>query len=134
MTILLAKTTLESRLAANFPTTTIGYEGVAFNPPAGNYLRCQLKILQPDDRVRGSAYYRENLVFQVFVNTNINMGAASAITLAQNVRSVFPKGWSANITNGRVHVLNTPQIGSVMTPDNRLVVPVFIPVTMEVFA
>jgi hypothetical protein len=134
MTILIAKNTLESRLAANFPTTPIAYEGVSFSPPSGNYLRCQIKILEPDDRVRGAAYYRENLVFQVFVVTTVNQGSASAITLAQQIRSVFPKGWATNITNGRIHVLNTPQIGSVMTPDNRLVVPVFIPVTMEVFS
>jgi hypothetical protein len=123
---------LDSRLIANFPSTPIAPEGVGFNPPAGNYFRVNLKVNKPDDPVLGSRYRRENMIYQVFVTVVSNAGKTAALTIAEQVATVFRRATFIAVDNLRIHVLNSPQVGSVIFSDKRLVVPVLIPVTVEV--
>lgn len=132
MSILKTKIALESRLFSNFPSIPIAPEGVSFTAPSGSYLRVILQVNRPDDPVLGSMYHRENLTFQVFCVTESNKGTAAALTLAEQVSDVFRRGTFISVDNLRIHVFNTPQVSSVVVADNRLVVPVLIPVTVEV--
>ena len=133
MSILKTKIALESRLASNFPSVQIAPESVTFfAPPNASYFRLNLQIGKPDDPVLGSKYRRENLVFQVFCIAETNKGTAAALTLAEQVQGVFQRGTFISVDNLRIHVFTTPQVGSSVVANNRLVVPVFIPVTVEV--
>lgn len=132
MSISKTKIALESRLVTNFPSVPIAPEGVMFMAPTGNYFRVNLQVNRPDDPVLGSRYRRENLQFQVFCVVEANKGVVGAYTLAEQVQSVFQRGTFITVDNLRIHVFTTPQVGSASAPDNRLVVPVFIPVTVEV--
>lgn len=132
MSILKTKIALESRLIANFPSTPIAPEAVGFTPPPGNYFRVNLQIRRPTDPVLGSKYRRENLTFQVFVVVQANAGTADALALAEQVAQVFQRGTFISVDNLRIHVFNSPQINSAVLSDKRLVVPVLIPVTVEV--
>jgi len=132
VSILKTKIALETRLVANFPAIQIAPEGVTFFTPSGSYFRVNLQVNRPDDPVLGSLYRRENITFQVFCVTDSNKGTAAALTLAEQVADVYRRGTFISVDNLRIHVFNTPQVGSVVVADNRLVVPVLIPVTVEV--
>ncbi len=134
MSVLKTKVELEKRLAAAFPSTPIAYEGVAFTPPeAATYIYCQINRQRTIDPVFGSKYRREQLTFQTFVVTPYNIGTGSATTLAEQIRDLFPRGLMLPVDNLRIHVLDTPDVNGSMLYDNRIVVPVMVPVTVEVF-
>lgn len=136
MAILETKIALETRLATAFPTTKIAYPSVAFTPPIDQtYLRCQMMVGKPDDPVIGVKYRRENITFQVFVVSPYNKGEAEALTIARQIADLYARGTtispSANIL---IQTFDSPQIaGSLIVADNRLVVPVIIPVVVQVF-
>lgn len=128
------KKALEKRLALGFPDLKIAVENVSFKPPSNEvYLQSQLVMLAPEDVVIGSKYYRERFSFQVFVVGLINQGTVSALTLAEQVRSLFDKGTYLEEAGSRIHIWTTPQIDSPSVVEQRLVVPVIIAVTTEVY-
>lgn len=132
MSILKTKIALESRLVSNFPSVPIAPEAVSVYMPPGNYFRINLQINKPTDPLLGSKYRRENLMFQVFCVVDSNKGTAGALTLAEQVHGVFQRGTFISVDNLRIHVFTSPQIGTATVAENRLVVPVLIPVTVEV--
>lgn len=130
--ILSTKKAAEQRLATlGIPTA---YENAEFTPVANQvYLRVQFQIQNPDDPVRGDKYYRERIQLQVFICDLLNKGTASAIDTAETIRTLFAKGTFITQDGYRISVLSTPSIkGSVKTQD-RLVVPLMIDLTTEVY-
>jgi hypothetical protein len=130
--ILIAKLQLEKRLRDSFPTLQIALEGVAFTAPEAMHLYCNFNIFDPDDSTLGSRYYRENLEFVVYVSAPKNQGTGPALTQAGLIRQAFPRGLALDVDNTRVHLFCTPKISGTITAGSRVVIPVTIPVTVEV--
>lgn len=130
--IRLIRQALETTLVNMLPSVPTAFEGVDFDPPAGLYQRCQLLIRQPDDSVFGTAYYRENVDLQVFVVAPAGNGLGTALDQAAKLRETFLKGWVLQQGEVRLHVLRTPQLGSTMPADGKVVIPVTIRLTCEV--
>ena len=134
MAIKEAKIALETRLATAFPSIQIAYPAVAFTPPEETYLRCQTVIGRPDDPVIGAKYRRENMTFQVFVISPINKGEAESLTVANTVFDTFKRGTSIHVSsNIIVQIFESPHIAGSSIAENRIIVPVLIPVSVEVF-
>ena len=130
--ILNTKRALERRLSTlGYPTA---YESSNFTAPDTLYLRTQFVINTPDDPVIGDRYYRERIIFQVFVADQLNKGTAGAITVAEQIRSLFDKGLVLNEGTTSIYVLGTPRIAGSLVTTERLVVPVSIEVLAEVFS
>lgn len=132
--IINAKRAAERRLNALSPVLPIAYEGVAFNAPTGAYLRTQFIVQRPDDPTIGSMYYRERILFQVFVCDVLNTGTAGAYTKAEAIRALFSKGWTTQENGSNIYVLDTPQIAGAMNTNSRLIIPVMINLVVEVFS
>jgi hypothetical protein len=130
--ILSTKKAVEVRLSTlGIPTA---YENAEFTPVANQvYLRVQLQVQSPEDPTIGDLYYRERTQLQVFVCSLLNQGTASGITTAESIRSLFAKGTFLSQDGYRIYITTTPQIkGSIKTSD-RLVTPVMIDITTDVF-
>ena len=126
------KRACERRLSTLNPALPTAYENIKFNAPTTTYLRTQFTIQDTEDPVYGTGYYREIMTFQVFVCTELNKGTASAQLIAEDIRALFRKGTTFTEDGYVVHILRTPQIaGSSITTD-RLVIPVLIPLVVEV--
>ena len=129
--ILNTKRLTERRL--NTLSIPVAYENASFTPPSTAYLRVQFSIRTPDDPVIGDKYYRERISLQVFVADQLNIGTANAISIAESVKALFPKGETFDELGTNIYVLTTPRIsGSVVTRE-RLIVPVLIDLVAEVF-
>lgn len=132
--ILNTKIELEKRLATGFPGVQIAYPSVSFTPPSNTlYLRCQMSIGKPDDPVFGIKYRRENITFQVFVVAPYNKGEAEAFTTAQQIAELYARGTSISVSNILIRMFESPHISGSMIIDNRVIVPVMIPVVVQVF-
>jgi hypothetical protein len=130
--IRLIRQALETTLSNMNPFIPTAFEGVNFEPPVGMYQRCQLVIRQPEDNVFGTAYYRENVDLQVFIVTPSGNGLGEALDQAARLRITFPKGWYMQQGEVSLRGLKTPQIGSTMPADGKVVIPVTIRLTCEV--
>lgn len=119
-----------SSMTVNLPT---GYEGVNFTPPDTMYQRCQFVIQRPDDPVFGTGYHREQGEFQVFVVDLIGKGTTDAIQRAELIRDHFAKGTTLFEAGTPVHILSTPQIAGTRISGGKIIVPILIPVTAEVY-
>ena len=128
-----AKRAAERRLGTLSPAVPIAYEGVSFTPPATMYLRCQFTVNPPDDPVIGDRYYRERIVFQVFVVDVANKGTATALSKAEDIRQLFKKGLTMVESGTNIYVLDTPQVSGTVVAQDRLVVPVLINLVAEVY-
>lgn len=127
------KKLIENRLKTLSPLPAIAWENVSFTAPADGslYLRCTMQVRNPDDTCIGSEYYRENIIFNVYVLDKLNIGTGNALTVAENIRTLFKKKTTLEEGTTRVQVLSTPRIaGSVVTND-RLVIPLNIELTVE---
>lgn len=112
------------------PTAT---EAVEFDPPSTIYQRMQFVISPPDDPVLGTGYHRERIEMQVFVVGEVGLGVAEVYSRAYLITSEFYKGKTFLAGDTRVHILETPQIGGTIVSNNRVVCPVLIPLTAEVY-
>lgn len=131
--ILNVKRVCERALVALLPSVPIAFENVSFNAPTDQlYIRTQFAIRGVDDPVIGDKYYREQISFQCFVVGLPNVGTASAIQVAEQIRDRFNKGTFFLEAGTRIHILSTPQVSSSVIVENRLVIPVLINVTAEV--
>jgi len=127
------KKVLERTLASAFPTTKIAWEANSFKPPANElYLHTQFVINTPNDPFVASNYYRERIMFQVFVCDLLNKGTGNAISVAEQIRNTFKKGSAFIEGSARVSIINTPQISGAVVTEDRLVVPVMIDTWVEV--
>lgn len=135
MEILDTKRAIERYFNTITPALATAYPGVNFTPPNGvMYQSVQFKILNPTDPTFDNYFHRENLEFQVFVCDVLGSGEGAAMARAELIKSYFPKGKYFLEGTTRIHVLSTPKIqGSICTND-RLIVPVIIPLTVEVYS
>lgn len=132
--VISAKRAVERHLSTMTPSIKIAYEGVRFDPPAGEmYLATQLIVNQPDDPTLGDKYYRERITFQVFVCDLLNKGTADTLAKAEAIRTRFDKGLTLIEDSIRIHITRTPQISGVVVTNDRLVVPVMIDAWAEVY-
>lgn len=129
-----AKKWCERNLKNTFPAVQIGYENLKFSPPTSDlYFITQFLIqTQPENPMLSTGYARENCQFQVFVMSELNKGAAEALTKALEVREAFKRGISFTEGTTLGHVLRTPQVSSSVQIGNRFCYPVIIPVTLQV--
>ena len=133
MEILNIKKALERRLEQVLPYVPTGYEAVEFNPPNGSmYQRCQFVINNPDDPVFPAGYHRERWNMQIFVCDTKGHGTGVALARAELLRNTFYKSLSLIEGATRLYILTTPQIGSAFIANDRVIVPVIIPVVAEV--
>lgn len=134
MAIKEAKTAVRKHLNNLVPKLPTALEGISFKPPAkGMYQRLQFVISRPTDPVLGTGYYRENIEIQIFVVDKLDVGTADAETRAELIRDWFHKGLTLIEGNFRMHVLRTPHVSSASIAADKIIVPVLIPLTVEVF-
>mgnify|MGYP006345377173 CR=1 FL=1 len=133
MAIIEAETAVRRHLQTLSPVIPTAYEGISFIAPAGMYQRLQFVINSPTDPVFGRGYHRENIQVQIFVADKLDVGTNAAITRAQDLRDLFHKGLTLNEGGFRMHVLRTPQIAGASVGSDRVIVPVLIPLTVEIY-
>lgn len=132
--ILNTKRACERALLALLPTTPIAFENVSFTAPTDKlYIRTQFAIRGTEDPTIGDKYYRERISFQCFIIGLPNIGTASVISVAEQIRARFDKGTFFDEDGTHVHVLTTPQVSSGSIIENRLIVPVLIDIVSEVY-
>jgi len=132
--ILDTKRASERRLSSITPSVSTAYEAVQFTVPSDSmYQRVQFLINLPDDPVFGVGFHRERMQMQVFIADTKGHGTATAISRATLIRDTFTKGTTMIEGSTKIHVLETPQIGSSFITNDRVVVPVFINLVSEVY-
>jgi len=135
MSILKAQIAVEKHLETLSPSLPTAYEGVNFEPPATTYQRLQYIINSPTDPTFGKYFHRENLQVQIFVCAPLDgTGTGTAIQRAELIRNHFEKGTTLTEDSVKCHVLRTPQITGTIVTSDRLVVPILIPLTVEVYS
>ena len=133
MQITKAKRALRARLINEFPNVDVAVENIPFTSNHERYMAVQFVINPPTDPTYGPWYYRENISFQIFVSDKLGIGTEGAEELAENIREVFYKGMSLQVDDYRLHILRTPHIAGAKVTADRLIVPVLIPVQVEVY-
>lgn len=134
MAIVEAKKAIRRRLSALTPSLPTALEGISFVPPStGLYQRLQFVVSNPTDPVLGRGYYRENIEVQIFVVDKLDKGTTTAETRAEVLRDWFHKGLTLVEGNFRMHVLRTPHVSSAAVSADRIIVPLLIPLTVEVY-
>lgn len=133
MSITTAQTAVRRRLAALTPSLPTAFEGIPFTAPTGMYQRLQFVISPPTDPTYGTYFHRENIQVQIFVADQLDVGTAGAFSRAQVLRDWFYKGLTLEESGVRMHVLRTPQIAGASVTSDRIIVPVLIPLIVEVY-
>lgn len=133
MVITKSKLALRRLLITSFPNVDVAIEGIPFESSHDRYIAVQFLVHPPTDPTYGPYYYRENISFQVFVSDKLGIGTLGAEELAEQIRAVFRKGLSLQEDGYRLHILRTPHITGVNITSDRLIVPVLIPVQVEVY-
>lgn len=131
--IKITKKIIETNLATTFPTIPIAYENAKFDPTNKPlYFAVQFVMQQPDDPVFAGRYYRERIQAQIFICSELNKGTSTALDKAEEVRSLFFKGFTQTDTGVIVHVLRTPQVAGGIKTFDRYVVPVYVDIVTEI--
>ena len=97
------------------------------------YQRLQFVVNPPTDPTFGTYYHRENIQVQIFVADKLDVGTTGAITRAQALRDLFHKGLTLVEDGVRMIILRTPQIAGATVAGDRVIVPVLIPLTVEIY-
>lgn len=135
MEILNTKRAAERLLLSITPSIPTSLEGVDFTPPSGQmYQRCQFRIDPPTDPVFTAGFHRENIQMQVFIAGLKGEGTGDILARAELTRKTFFKGRTLIEDTTKIHILETAQIGSILPLGDRLVVPVLIQLTAEVYS
>ena len=133
MAIKEVKKAVRERLKALTPALPTALEGMSFTPPTGMYQRLQFVVEPPTDPTFGTYFYRENVQVQIFVVDKLDVGTTNAETRAELIRDWFNKGLTLTEGNVRMHVLRTPHVSSAAVAADRIIVPVLIQITAEVY-
>lgn len=128
-----AEIALRGRLITKFPDLDVAIEGVPYESDHDIYAALQFVYHPPQDPTYGPYYYRENIGFQIFVSDKLGIGTLGAKQLAENIREEFYKGLSLEIDGYRLHILRTPHISGAVVTSDRLLIPISIPVSVEVY-
>ena len=127
------KRAAERLLLSITPSIPTAFEGVDFDPPSTIYQRCQFMIEFPDDPVFTAGYHRENIQMQVFVTDTKGHGTTVAQARAELIRDTFHKGLTLTEGSTRIYILRTAQMQSAFVVQDRIVVPVLVPLVAEVY-
>lgn len=133
MAIKEVKKAVRERLKALTPALPTAFEGISFTPPTGMYQRLQFVVEPPTDPTFGTYFYRENVQVQIFVVDKLDVGTTNAETRAELIRDWFNKGLTLTEGNVRMHVLRTPHVSSAAVAADRIIVPVLIQITAEIY-
>jgi len=115
------------------PKLPTAWEGIDFPTPTGMYQRVQFKVNPPTDPTFGPYFYRENLEVQIFVVDKLGIGTTAAEERAELLRDWFDKGLTLTEGDIRMHVLRTPHVSSAAVAADRIIIPVLISVTGEIY-
>lgn len=111
MSIVNVRIALETALNAITPALATVWDNTAYTPIDGTaYQKAYLMPAQPDNSTLGSAYYREQGIFQVTLFYPIQTGTKDAADRAELIRTKFKRG--SSFTSGGVTVIidRTPEI------------------------
>lgn len=134
MAIKEAKLAVRKHLNNLLPKYPTAFEGITLAPsPHGMYQRLQFVISRPTDPVFGTGYYRENIEVQIFVVDKLDVGTTEVESRAELIRDWFHKGLTLVEGTFRMHVLTTPHVSSAAVAADKIIVPVLIPLTVEVY-
>lgn len=133
MSIIKAEKAVRRHLLTLSPQLPTALEATPFTAPTGMYQRLQFVVNPPTDPTFGNYYHRENIQVQIFVADKLDVGTTGAITRAQALRDLFHKGLTLVEDGVRMHVLRTPQIAGATVAGDRVIVPVLIPLTVEIY-
>lgn len=133
MVITKAKLALRRLLMTSFPDVDFAIEGISFPETHDLYAAVQFVVHPPTDPTYGPYYYRENITMQVFASDKLGVGTTAAEELVERIRNVFYKGLSLQEDTYRLHVLYTPHISGAVVTSDRMLVPLSIPVQVEVY-
>ena len=124
---------IRTHLKTASPDLPTAQENMDFTPPNTMYQRLQFIVSKPTDPTYGTYFYRENIEAQIFVVDQLGVGMDAAITRAELIRDLFGKGLTLTEGGVRMHVLRTPQVAGAVVAADRVIVPVFVQVTAEVY-
>ena len=133
MTIKKDEKAVRRHLLTLSPQLPTAYEATPFTAPTGMYQRLQFVVNPPTDPTFGNYYHRENIQVQNFVADKLDVGTTGAITRAQALRALFHKGIKKVEDGVRMIILRTPQIAGATVAGDRVIVPVLIPLTEEIY-
>ena len=133
MSIIKAEKAVRRHLLTLSPQLPTALEAIPFTAPTGMYQRLQFVVNPPTDPTFGNYYHRENIQVQIFVADKLDVGTAGAITRAQTLRDLFHKGLTLVEDGVRMIILRTPQIAGATVAGDRVIVPVLIPLTVEIY-
>jgi hypothetical protein len=124
---------LEARLAALSGALPTAWSNVLLSPPATAYQSVDLLPAKPVNPTFGSAFYRDQGIFQVTLFFPLGGGVGAALARADVIRAGFPRG--SSYSNGGITVLisGTPEIAPGRVIEQRWVVPVSIPYFANIF-
>ena len=120
------KIALETALKTAFPTTKIAWENVSTNPPTDGSLYFYVNLLPASTQnpTLGDGFYREAGIMQVTICAPIDKGSGKLYTKAEEIRTVFKKGYTFTSGGYTVNIGRTPSIGPGMRQEDRFVLPV----------
>ena len=133
MAIVETERAIRRRLKELTPTLETAFEGISFKAPAGMYQRLQFVVAPPINPTFGPGYYREDMEAQIFVVDNLDVGTTAAKARAEVLRKWFYKGLTLVEDGIRIHILRTPHVSTAAVAADRIIVPVLIPLTVEVY-
>ena len=133
MAIKQIKRAIRSHLSTLTPSLPTALEAIPFTPPDGMYQRLQFVVHRPTDPTFGTYFYRENVEAQFFVVDKLDKGTTDAEERAELIRDWFYKGLTLNEGTIKIHVLETPHVGSAIVAVDRIVVPVLVTLVAEIY-
>jgi len=133
MAIVETEKAVRTHLNTLTPKLPTAYEGIDFVTPIGMYQRLQFMVGPPTDPTFGPWFYRENVEVQIFVVDKLGVGTTAAKARAEVLRDWFHKGLTLTEGDVRMHVLRTPHVSSAAVAADRIIVPVLISLTVEVY-
>ncbi len=122
------------RLATITPSLATAYESVSFEPVQGTpYQIVQLVPTSPANPTLGGSHYREQGTFQIFLCYPANAGTFPVLERAELTRSYFQRGTTLVEGTSIINILQTPKIAGTSISQDRIIVPVIIQYSVEVF-
>jgi hypothetical protein len=116
---------LETALNGMSPAIATAWENIPFTTPAESvpYQVVHLLLAEPDNSVYGGEH-RELGYMQVRLLYPLNAGSAAALTRAELIRDLFPRGATFQSGGISVIIMRTPEILPATVEDGRYAVVV----------
>lgn len=120
------KIALETAVKAGLGTFPLSWENVNYLPPIDGSAYASVFLLPatPENPTMGDAFYREIGLLQINLSYPIDGGAGRAFTKAEDIRTLFHRGYTFTSSGVTVCIAATPAVGPGMTQSERYVLPV----------